>query len=294
MISVIVPVFNGERTIERCIRSILSQENVNLELLVVDDGSADKTHALCRALAEGDGRIRLFHQENAGVSATRNRGLKEAKGSFVTFVDADDLLPSGALAALSAAGEAKADFVIGSHSRFRGPWKHDVHHNASDPLPSLMSLMCGKLYRRSLLEQAGLRFREDLPYGEDTLFNLQYAAVSAKIQVLSQVVYLCHMGGTASSRRFYPDRDRIALVLVEAYGRFGVDTAPIAAREWEETVLHYFVHCPFAEARNHAARTRATLHPFLPEVPEMEQILRKHWLRLILRRIKIWLGRKIG
>lgn len=291
MISVIVPVYNGEKTIERCVRSILWQKQVQLELLLIDDGSAEKTYALCRRLAEGDSRIRLFHQENAGVSAARNRGLENAVGDFVTFVDADDLLAPGALAALAAEAESGADFVIGSHCLFRGPWRHVVRHKSSNGIPSLMSLMCGKLYRRSLLEREGLRFREDLHYGEDTVFNLRYAALAAKIQVIPQVVSLCRMGGTASSRRYYPDRDRIALTLVEAYRAFGVDPAPIAAREWEETVLHYFLHCKPQEARIRTAQAREKLAPYLPEVPDAGRILSRHWLRLCLRRWKKGRGR---
>lgn len=291
MISVIVPVYNGEKTIERCVRSILSQKQVQLELLLIDDGSADKTYALCRSLAEGDSRIRLFHQENAGVSAARNRGLENAVGDFVTFVDADDLLAPGALAALAAEAESGADFVIGSHCLFRGPWRQVVRHKSSDGIPSLMSLMCGKLYRRSLLEREGLRFREDLHYGEDTVFNLRYAALAAKIQVIPQVVSHCRMGGAASSRRYYPDRDRIALTLVEAYQAFGVDPVPIAAREWEETVLHYYLHCTPQEAMIRAAQAREKLAPFLPEVPDAGRILSRHWLRLCLRRWKKGRGR---
>lgn len=291
MISVIVPVYNGEKTIERCVRSILSQKQVQLELLLIDDGSADKTYALCRSLAEGDSRIRLFHQENAGVSTARNRGLENAVGDFVTFVDADDLLAPGALVALAAEAESGADFVIGSHCLFRGPWRQVVRHKSSDGIPSLMSLMCGKLYRRSLLEREGLRFREDLHYGEDTVFNLRYAALAAKIQVIPQVVSLCRMGGAASSRRYYPDRDRIALTLVEAYRAFGVDPAPIAAREWEETVLHYYLHCTPQEARIRTAQAREKLAPFLPEVPDTGRILSRHWLRLCLRRWKKGRGR---
>lgn len=291
MISVIVPVYNGEKTIERCVRSILSQKQVQLELLLIDDGSADKTYALCRSLAEGDSRIRLFHQENAGVSTARNRGLENAVGDFVTFVDADDLLAPGALAALAAEAESGADFVIGSHCLFRRPWRHVVRHKSSDGIPSLMSLMCGKLYRRSLLEREGLRFREDLHYGEDTVFNLRYAALTVKIQVIPQVVSLCRMGGTASSRRYYPDRDRIALTLVEAYRAFGVDPVPIAAREWEETVLHYYLHCTPREARIRTAQAWEKLALFLPEVPDAGRILSRHWLRLCLRRWKKGRGR---
>ena len=294
MISVIVPVYNGEKTIERCVRSILAQKDTQLELLLIDDGSVDNTFALCQMMAREDNRIRLFRQKNTGVSAARNRGLENAGGSFVTFVDADDLLPPGALTALAGGAGSGADFVIGSHCLFRGPWKRIVSHRDSDDISSLMSLMCGKLYRRSLLEEAGLRFRVDLHYGEDTVFNLRYAALAGKIQVLPQVVYLCRMGGVASSRRYYPDRDRIALILLKAYREFGVDTDLIAAKEWEETVLHYYLHCRISEAKKRTARARENLAPFLHEAPNAGRILSRRWLRLLLRRWKKWSGSGLG
>ncbi len=90
MISIIVPVYNLEKYIEKCILSILSQTYQDWELLLIDDGSKDKSLQLCQAWAKKDSRIRVFHQENQGVSAARNFGLSIMKGDFIVFVDGDD------------------------------------------------------------------------------------------------------------------------------------------------------------------------------------------------------------
>ena len=123
------------------------------------------------------------------------------------------------------------------------------------------------------------------------MFNLQYAAQGPKLRVLSQVVYHCRMGGSASSRRYYPDRHRIAWELVEAYWAYGAELSPVARREWEETVLHYHLHCPRPEARNKVEEAKALLGEFLPGDLSGKTVLRKHWLRLLLRRCKKWAGR---
>ena len=99
-LSVIVPVYNVEAYVERCVRSLLEQDFPDFELLLVDDGSRDRSGALCDALAECDGRIRVFHKENGGVSFARNVGLDAARGEWVAFVDSDDWVKPGYLSAL--------------------------------------------------------------------------------------------------------------------------------------------------------------------------------------------------
>lgn len=292
MISVIVPVYNGAKTIGPCLNSIRTQRGVELEILLIDDGSAEKTGELCREAAAQDARIRLLHQENAGVSAARNRGLREAKGKYITFVDADDLLSAGALATLRNAMETGADFVIGSHLYFRGPWKRKTIHSPEEGCDSLVSLMCGKLFRRSLLEETQLRFREDLPYGEDTVFNLQYGSCAARWKVLPDIVYHCRMGGSASSLRYYPNRAEIARELVEAYRTYGTasDLLPIVARELTETMLHYLVHCPKAEGTKRAEEARVLLSPYLKESTiTTDSVRKKYRYRILLRKLKKWL-----
>ena len=89
-VSVIVPVYNNEKYVETCIRSICQQTYQNLEILVINDGSTDGSRQILERMAEKDKRIRLTHQENAGVSAARNKGIELADGEYLTFVDGDD------------------------------------------------------------------------------------------------------------------------------------------------------------------------------------------------------------
>ena len=90
LISVIVPVYNVERYLPRCIESILKQTYTNFELILVDDGTPDRSGIICDRYAEKDSRIRVIHKENGGVSTARNAGIDAAKGEWITFVDSDD------------------------------------------------------------------------------------------------------------------------------------------------------------------------------------------------------------
>ncbi|OUP32154.1 glycosyltransferase [Bacteroides sp. An19] len=92
LISIIIPIYNAEHFISRCIESVLSQKNTNFELLLIDDGSTDKSKFICDEYARKDSRIHVIHKQNGGVSSARNLGLDKAKGEWVSFVDADDYL----------------------------------------------------------------------------------------------------------------------------------------------------------------------------------------------------------
>ena len=92
LVSVIIPAYNAADVLERCVRSVLAQTYARFEVLLVDDGSRDGTPELADALAREDGRVRVVHKENGGVSSARNAGLDEARGEWLTFVDADDYL----------------------------------------------------------------------------------------------------------------------------------------------------------------------------------------------------------
>ena len=90
MISIIVPVYRVEPYLRQCIESILGQTYRDIEVLLIDDGSPDHSREICDEYAEKDGRVRVFHTENRGLSAARNLGLQEAKGEYIGFVDSDD------------------------------------------------------------------------------------------------------------------------------------------------------------------------------------------------------------
>ena len=89
-VSIIVPVYNAQHTLQRCVDSILDQEYADFELLLVDDGSRDASGGLCDAYAARDRRVRVFHRENGGVSAARNLALEQARGTYLQFLDSDD------------------------------------------------------------------------------------------------------------------------------------------------------------------------------------------------------------
>ena len=90
LVSIIMPVYNAERYLDKCLKSILGQSYKNIELIVINDGSSDQSGALCEKYAENDGRIKLVSQENQGALSARLRGIREAKGSLIGWADADD------------------------------------------------------------------------------------------------------------------------------------------------------------------------------------------------------------
>ena len=90
LLSVIVPVYNAEKYLDRCVRSIVNQTYKNLEIILINDGSTDRSGAMCDEWADADARIQVVHSENHGVSHARNMGLDLARGDWITFVDNDD------------------------------------------------------------------------------------------------------------------------------------------------------------------------------------------------------------
>ena len=112
-ISIVVPVYNAEKELQRCVDSILGQSFSDWELLLIDDGSRDGSPALCDRLAQRDPRVRVWHKENGGVSSARNLGIRKAEGEYLMFTDSDDTLFPETLATLyGKALETKAELVV--------------------------------------------------------------------------------------------------------------------------------------------------------------------------------------
>ena len=112
LISVIVPVYNAEKYLNRCIDSILSQTMTDFELLLIDDGSQDNSGRICDEYAEKDARVRVFHKSNGGVSSARNQGLDNAMGNWITYVDADDRCSCDYLEHLLSKVDDDTDLII--------------------------------------------------------------------------------------------------------------------------------------------------------------------------------------
>lgn len=200
-ISIIVPVYNAEKYLHRCIDSILTQTFSDFELLLIDDGSTDKSGQLCNEYASKDRRVKVFHKENGGVSSARNVGLDEANGKWVMFVDADDYLLEESLKCLLKS--SCIDLIVGGYTRIHLstgnvysflPENKIVHMGIDIEFPEnwietyLFTPWC-KLFKREKIEEKKMRFCQDLFYGEDTDFVFKYIMEIDTIQFISKFVY---------------------------------------------------------------------------------------------------------
>lgn len=215
-VSVIIPCYNAERYLEACLASVLAQTMKDFEVLVINDGSGDGSLSIARRAAERDARVRVFHQENRGVCAARNKGLEEARGEFVTFVDADDLLEPIALERMLGASEG-ADMVVCLHRTFdergnggifwpEGAWtgrSGEARRRAAALRliegDSVLNIMCNKLHRRALLEREHLRLCEGIAIAEDALFNLEAVLCGRGIAFVPEVTYRYRMHGESAT-----------------------------------------------------------------------------------------------
>ena len=202
MISVIVPVYNAEKFIDRCIKSILNQNYNDFEIILVDDGSPDKCPKICDEWAEKDERIKVIHKINGGVSSARNAGLKVAKGEFVTFVDSDDTLYDCALLNMNNLMDSETDFVICSHNDVKienvlvKPYIENVKTYTANEIKTDKFIEFdetvwwpwGKLFRMSIIKKNNLEFDTNISFGEDHIFNLLYAKHIDKNVVISDIV----------------------------------------------------------------------------------------------------------
>lgn len=217
LISVIVPVYNAERWIKKCIFSILRQTYHNIEIILVDDGSKDKSLTICKNFAKTDTRIRIISKENGGVSSARNAGLLSAKGEYITFVDSDDFLASNAIGVMAKVIEqSKADFCVGQII-YLSP-VGNVHQNRvknrvckridmsefCDFLDGMDTGPCGKLFKRSVIKQNNIMFDESVHMGEDTIFFYDYLrACNVIASVDGDVYYINGLMETSLSRNTY-------------------------------------------------------------------------------------------
>ncbi len=174
LISVIVPIYNVEEYLERCVDSILAQDHKDIELILVDDGSPDRCGEMCDTYAAQDSRVTVIHQQNAGLSGARNSGLRIAHGEFVLFVDSDDYIDSDMCSTLiKKAYETGADIVeCNLHHTYQNSEDTEIVEKYFDKHALLCMGRCivwNKLYRRSILLKADAWFPLGLYY-EDLEF----------------------------------------------------------------------------------------------------------------------------
>ena len=203
MISIIIPAYNAALTIKKTIESVLNQDYHNFELIIVDDGSMDNTFEACKTFAEKDSRVRIFHQENAGVTAARKSGVAKSNGEWIMFVDADDLLAKNTLTRFSYFSK---DVDIVSASAFfcdkdcKNPQKSSIKalNEKLDGFLYAKKLIMGKilwtpwskLINKRLFSDEIFNLPAEIKEGEDLIMNLRLAMKADIIRCIPDELYL--------------------------------------------------------------------------------------------------------
>ncbi len=195
-LSVIVPVYNTDKYLPRCICSILNQSYTDFELILVDDGSTDGSGRICDEYAEKDKRIRVLHKENGGVSSARNVGLDNAKGEWVCFVDSDDEMMLDGLKVMEEGLSGDVALVMAGYKVLdeEGNVVYSIETRISKKITNLIAMkemfspadyryqgyIAGKTFKMSVILTNELRFAEDIFFNEDRLFITQFISSSKK------------------------------------------------------------------------------------------------------------------
>lgn len=232
MISVIIPVYNTEKYLARCIESVLNSACQDFELILVDDGSGDRSSEICSRYCERDGRIRLLRQEHRGVSAARNRGIEESNGEWVVFVDSDDFISNDFFSSISQEKYRVCDMLVFDYLRSKKKAgkttdlrneknAEEIEYNAADRKQMMESFLngsqlirdgnmnllspCAKAYKRSILDQYHIRFPSNLVIEEDRIFNLEYLLHIQSCIYIRKKVYFVEVRPESAMRGFYPN-----------------------------------------------------------------------------------------
>lgn len=264
MVSIIVPVYNGEVFLNRCVKSILAQTYTDFELVLVDDGSKDNSGKICDEFAAKDCRVKVIHQKNAGVSAARNAGLAMASGEYIGFVDADDYIAPESYE-IAMAASADCDIVMWDTVTV---WESGKQEADTIPLlaedteitkrewyPELLLQMAGSacrcLYRREIVED--VRFPVGIKFSEDRIFNIIAMGKASGLHYIKQGLYYRVMQSESAVHRYHEDYFEACLL-----AHTGTQTA--LAENWQDqryanAYCAQFIGGAFSAINNYCYRT---------------------------------------
>lgn len=205
LISVIVPIYNVEKQLKRCINSIINQTYKNIQILLIDDGSKDSSGKICDDFSKYDTRIVVLHQDNVGVSAARNKGIELAKGRYICFIDSDDYIEKNYIEELyQLMRDEKIDLGI-CDLNYKYTNKEDCWSAVGEKTINLKNvseeiflelnekyLLYGpynKIFKSSIIKKQKIKFIKEMSYGEDLIFNLSYLQYVKIIKTTNQTRY---------------------------------------------------------------------------------------------------------
>lgn len=199
LVSVIIPVYNAEKYVRRCLFSILNQTYKNIEIILINDGSTDRSGDICQHYANKYEHIHVIHQDNLGPAAARNQGLKHATGTYIQFIDADDTIKPEMVTYLAHEMHRGNDLIIsGFTTQDRTFTPSAIGQFTKQAFISqigklyfeiILPSLCNKMYRATLIKKAEIEFLQTCSFGEDLLFNLDYLETCQNMQVSPRALY---------------------------------------------------------------------------------------------------------
>lgn len=291
LVSVIVPVYNTEKYLSRCIDSIIRQTYSDLEVLLINDGSSDKSGTICREYADIDNRIKVINQSNQGVSKARNRGLEVASGEFVCFVDSDDWIDDTHIEGLvvSIAGNdcICEGYIRGNTQSILEAKRVDLFKIDGNELAvffvnGYVHPCWNKLFKKSIIEDNNIRFPTDISISEDSLFCLKYLSCSRMLALSERATYHYWADNAVStlSKKVYPNA-------LDIYGKVYREIENLLSRgECQNDIAeNILVQTIFPQIYSTAIKiVRADYLCFQEKTEHLDKLINTEYVARILRR----------
>ena len=234
-ISVIVPIYNVDVYLDKCIESIVNQTYKNLEIILVNDGSPDNSDIICKKWKNKDESIIYIKQKNSGVSVARNNGIKKSTGQYISFVDGDDYLELNMIEKLhNYISKCKVNIAICDYYEtnnlndiethfFDKTKKIDINKNKKMILEEIIKFLgvpWGKLYKRDFLVRNKLLFKVGLKRMQDTIFNLEAFELCDEVAYLHESLYYYRIFEESACNKYSPDFDKTAKDILKYFKEY--------------------------------------------------------------------------
>ena len=310
LLSVIVPVYNEEKRIEKCIRSIQNQTLQDLEIIVINDGSTDRSYEILHELAQSDSRVKIFSYDNGGTGFALNQGLKQVTGTYIGFSGADDWIEPAMFESLVNTIESESTELVVCDIMKEGFISQKclniiVPENQSENLLRDLILfkfdysLCNKLFKTELIHRFNIQFDDELKISQDVLFNLQVFAVIKNISLIPDAFY--HYVAKPGSLMTRPQSQRIESFnyIIKAFREFCLKNN--LQNEWHvftENIgagyQQYFLNLVlnsaetkpmnFVEYYKHVLSNLRSMDPLLLHIPQTLSRYQKYSMGLIKMR----------
>ena len=213
-ISIIIPVYNSERYILDCLKSVLATSFENMECIIINDGSTDNTLKTIEKYIADDNRVRVYSTANRGVAMARNLGIKQSKGKYIFFLDSDDYLTANAWQLIQNAITLNKDIYIFNYSEKRGKTpklaipiiNNNLYYTEIiaelSVYNSYLNSSCGKLFKKEIIEKNTLTFPDSVKFGEDACFVMEYLCYVKSIYVDNKMIFTYRMHSTNTINNF--------------------------------------------------------------------------------------------